>query len=217
MSADKAAKPTEPTPEKAAKKTHIEKREVKRKFWFSITDKEKGEMVKLSLELDRQVDVDRGQLLADIEKFNADKKARNAEINEKERNRKEVNHHIRVSKELREVDAIEVRDYGKKQVRYVVGKAVMEEREMNSDELQTSLNLERREKERKEDKQATAQSATQSRAERALRAEAEAFHKQKAGGKKPVSEVQEVIRQETSKHTKRSSVDETPAVAAPAL
>lgn len=205
-------KATEPSTDKEPKKTRVEKRDVKRKFWFPINDKEKSELMKLSLELDRQVDADRVLLLADIEKFSADKKARTAAINDKERNRKDINHHIRVSKELREVEAIEVRDYGKKEVRYVVGKTVMEQREMTADELQTSFNLEKRNKERASEKT----SANQSKAEVALRAEAEAFRQKKTVRKLTTKEeeIQQEIREETSKLTKKSAVDSTPAPAA---
>lgn len=180
------------------KVTRIEKRELKRKFWFDLTKEEESKLGKDAAALHAEIKAD-GEALAAI------KKEWNAKIKTK------IVEHDRLStiqntgKECREVDAIEVRDYGKKEVRYMFGKKVMETREMNADELQTTMQLEKRQAERAEHAEEVKAQGT----EQKLRDQAEEFQKKRKSAKqlKSADEITEVIREETSKLTKKSSVD----------
>jgi hypothetical protein len=178
------------------KKTRVEKREVTRKFWFHLTDAEKVQLTDMALKLEREAEEETTQL-------NEETKERRAAIKQKVLESKKLKTIYHDGKEIREVAALEVLDYGKKEVRYLVGKEVKESRPMTDDELQISMNLEVREKERAE----AEADGTKTTTEQKLRAEAEAFQKKKASKKKPVSEIDQVIREETSKLTKKSAVD----------
>lgn len=180
------------------KKTRLEKRELKKTFWFELTDKEKLSIGQTNAALGNEIKNDQAA-------FKEIKKEWSKRISGKVIEHDRVEAVIHTGKEMREVEAVEIRDYGKKEVRYMHGKLVMETRDMTPEEVQTTMQLEKREQER-------AEHATEVQAEsteQKLRNEAESFQKKRKGMKalKPADEIAEVIREETNKNSKKSATD----------
>jgi len=131
-------KVTKKVAKKATKKTgkvsKFERREIKKKFWFSLTTKEKDDSGKLAGEID-------GQIQRDEEKAADLRKEWKVKIDGKRSKLRGLLATLKAGKEFREVDCEEVKDFGKKEIRYMVGKKCMESREMTSNELQLSMGV----------------------------------------------------------------------------
>lgn len=122
------------TRKKVAGKTtkKIEKREMKKSFWFKLTAEEKkhhaDEMVRVMTEKGKK------EL-----QFSDVKKKWQTEIKELETEIDEHRQTYNAGKEWREVDCIEIKDFQKLEVRYMVGKKIMESRPMDDREKQMVL------------------------------------------------------------------------------
>lgn len=181
-----------------AKKKHIEKRDVKKQFWFELTEKETREMSKQA-----------GNLHAEIGKddlaFTEVKKAWKAKIGKKQTELGTMLAVLKTGKEQREVEAQEIKDFDKREIRWVVDGKVIESREMKPEETQQSFALDASKK-RKQD---LADAKKTISAESKLRKEAEEFQSKRK--KKPApttgNEIADVIKSETSRKTKHSAVD----------
>ena len=159
---------------KVAKK--FEKRDIKKSFWFKLTADEKkhhaDEMVRFMTEKGKKE-----LQFADV------KKKWQGEIKGLET---EVEEHRQVygaGKEWREVDCVEVKDFQKLEVRYTMGKKVMESRKMDEREKQMALQVKGKPIDNKKNAN--------------------------GNGKldKKTGEIRDVMKDETSKNTKKSAVD----------
>lgn len=154
----------------------FEKRDIKKSFWFKLTADEKkhhaDEMVRFMTEKGKKE-----LQFADV------KKKWQGEIKELET---EVEEHRQVygaGKEWREVKCIEVKDFQKLEVRFTIGKKVMESRKMDDREKQMALQVNGKPIDNK----------------------ANGKDEQKID--KKTGEIRDVIKEETSKNTKKSAVD----------
>jgi len=117
-------------PPKAMKR--IEKRDMKKHFWIQLSDKE---LAKLGTDSGKL----RGKINIRKDKFDDMKKKESAEIKELETELAGMLHTLGTGKEQREIECIEVKDFGKKEVRYMAGKKVLQSRNMTGEELQTAM------------------------------------------------------------------------------
>lgn len=159
---------------KAGKK--FEKRDMKKSFWFALTDKEKkihaDKMVRILTEKGKKE-----LQFADV------KKKWQGEIKELETQVEEHRQVYGAGKEWREVDCVEVKDFQKLEVRYTMGKKIMESRKMDDREKQMALQIKGKPIDNKSSK------------------------KDKEKVDKKTGEIRKVMKAETPKNTKKSAVD----------
>lgn len=184
---------TEQTAESSKKKTskkkaagkkanRIEKKTITKEFWNPLTDKELSAVGKEAGQLKAQINTRETAL----KNYN---KERKAEIAELELEFSDLCSVLVAGKRKEEIECEMVKDFAKKTVRYMKGRKILEEREMTTEELQTSFNVSDKPVEPKpEDKE-----------DGPIFAGAE-----DDGTDKDVSDV---IAQETNKRTKTSAVD----------
>lgn len=158
----------------SGKKKHIERKDIRRKFWFPVTDKERSDYGMSAAKLEFEIQKEEEKVVDLKEKI----KAHNAVMKEAEKERRRILNAIQTKKEQREVDAIEIKDFDKKVIRYQVGKEILEERAMTAEETQMSINVD----EKKKREKALTDDKKQSTAEQKLRKQAEDF-KNKRNGK----------------------------------
>lgn len=144
------------------KRKHIEKREVRKRFWFVLDGEEKIQYGVKAAELEHKIEKEE-RIVTDLkEKV----KNHNSTITENSKERRSLLRAIKSGKELRDADAIEVRDFEKKEIRYLVGKKVVETRDMTEEEAQVSMKFKKDE-------------GKKEGVEQRLRKEAEAFRGKK--------------------------------------
>lgn len=168
------------TAKKVPKK--FEKRDIKKSFWFKLTEKEKkhhaDEMVRVMTEKGKK------EL-----QFSDVKKKWQGQIKELETEVESHRQTYNAGKEWREVACIEVKDFQKLEIRYLIGKKVQESRAMDEREKQMTL-------------QVKGKPITE---------------KNKSEGKADVvdiksGEIKDVIKEETNKKTKTSPLNNSKTV-----
>jgi len=160
---------------KAAKKIKkIEKRDIKKSFWFDLSKKEKEDAS------DSLVKTMTKKIKKELQ-FNDVKKKWNGDIKELD---SECNHYhklLEAGKEWRELECIEIKDFAKLEVRYMHGTKLIDTREMNGEERQIALTINNK-------------PVTETKLPKEPKTQKE-------------KDVQDVMRSETNKSTKKSAVD----------
>lgn len=149
-------------------KKHMEKKEVNKDFWFDLTTKELQEMSRTAGNLDSEIQKDE-------EAFAQVRKEWKVRIGEKKTELRKMLAALRTQREIRTVDAIEVKDFDKKEVFWLYEGKEIERREMTAEESQMAINLEKR----REAAKKAEEEKTNGSAEDRLRKEATAFNEKK--------------------------------------
>jgi hypothetical protein len=172
-----------------AKKTApLEGTKMEKEFSFELTEKETAHKGLEAAALAKEC--------AEIERdFDRVKKEFSARIKDRESRRDELLTVIDEQKELRTVEVLMTKDFNSKLVQFWFKNKVLEERAMTQQELQMELDLAAKEKAK-----AAAKTARKHSNKRMNDDDAEG-----------ASDISGVIRSETSRRTKRSSVDESSA------
>ncbi len=157
-------------------KRKVEKRDFKKSFWFLLTEKELKSTIRKAVTANKLRN-EKVQTFTDL------KKSKSAEISELEVQIQDFMRLLDTQKEWREVDCIEVRDYQKLEVRYVLGKKVLLSRKMDEKEKQMAFTM-------KNKPINSGKNEALAQAEKGID-----------------SEIQDVVNEETNKKTKKSAVD----------
>lgn len=175
-------------------KARIEKKEVQKKFWFPLASKDKDKLGKEAGDVNATI-------IRDTEHLTNLKKEWNAKIDAKQGRLNDILEMLKAGKQFRDVDATEVKDFGKEEIRWMVDGKVFEKRPMTEVEKQTSMPVD---------------PVKSGAAEARLKKEAAAFKNKKhadaakqiyPGLKVADPEITAVRRSETNRHTKTSAVD----------
>lgn len=155
-------------------KKHIEKKEVRRKFQVELTEKEQIEYGAKAAELESDIQKEEEKIVDLKEK----QKAHKSLITECSKERRRLLNAVKSGVEMRELEAVEVKDFDAGKIKYMVNGKCLDEREMTGEETQLTMNGLDKSKKRKEEAK---KEVEQSEVEKKLRSEAEAFNSKKKG------------------------------------
>lgn len=155
----------------------IEKADVRKKFLVDLTDDE------LKDRAERAADIE-SELTKKKEQYGLIRREQNKKVKEMESEIHQCLSEYRTKKVTKELDAVEERDFSKGEIRWKVNGKIIDKRDMRDDEMQTDLTADTKEKKKSSNKKPS---------EIVKDAKAKA--------------VADVHKEETSRKTKKSSVD----------
>jgi len=167
---------------KKTKTKKLAKRKLNKSFWFDLTKDEVLGFKETSHNLKNEIDDETSIQTTQVETFKAEQKKVNAHIADLEREERSARKTADKKKEYREVECDEVTDWAKGEVRFMFGKKVMETRPLDEKEKQMAMTIN----------------------QKAINEPSAAIEKVVI---KTQDDIKDIIKEETSRTTKKSAVD----------